>query len=228
LCERGEKPMKDKQNNEGKRGLSNCVIIGDIKRSRELDNWEQIFGQLKRTLEETNERFSDVLIVHFAPTVGDEFQGAIKTPEKAIELLDFMRGKLPVDIYYGLGIGSVEKPLDTEVGMRGSSFYRARDALKLCKKLDREIVIKSSETASLPDEIINMLLHFIEVLENSWTKRQREVAEYFRRHPHNTYEQLGEHFGLKKQSISDILIAANWKVIAEGNNLVQKLLEEMS
>ena len=73
-----------------------------------------------------------------------------------------------------------------------------------------------------------MVLHFVEVLENSWTKRQREVAEYFRFHPRDTYEQLGKHFGLRKQSISDVLIAANWKVIAEGNNLVQKLLKEMS
>jgi hypothetical protein len=219
--------MKEEPKRAEKRELRNCVIIGDIKRSRDLDNWEQIFTELKRALEETNERFAEVLLVRLAPTVGDEFQGAIKTPAKAIELLNFIRGKMTVDIYCGLGIGAIEKPSDAEVGMRGSAFYRARDALQLCKKQGRKVLIKSSDTASLTDDTLNMMLHFIEVLENSWTKRQREIAEHFRVHPHNTYEQLGEHFGLKKQSISDVLIAANWKVIADGNNLVKNLLEEM-
>ena len=219
--------MKDEPSGGEKRGLSNCVIIGDIKKSRDLDNWEQIFSELKRALEETNERFSDVLVVRLAPTVGDEFQGAIKTPARAIELLNFIRGKMPVDMYCGLGIGAIEKPSDAEVGMRGSAFYRARDALQLCKKQGRKVLIKSSDTASLGDDTLNMVLHFIEVLENSWTKRQREIAEYFRLHSDNTYKQLGKHFGLKKQSISDVLIAANWKIIADGNNLLQKLLKEM-
>ncbi|KPL19545.1 MAG: hypothetical protein AMJ92_02815 [candidate division Zixibacteria bacterium SM23_81] len=220
--------MKDEPRRGEKRELRNCVIIGDIKRSRDLDNWEQIFSELKRALEETNERFSDVLVVRLAPTVGDEFQGAIKNPDRAIELLHFIRGKMPVDIYCGLGIGAVEKLLDAEVGMRGSAFYRARDALQLCKKQGKKVLIKSSDIACLTDDTLNMVLYFIEVLENSWTKRQREIAEYFRLHSHNTYEQLGKHFGLKKQSISDVLIAANWKVIADGNNLLQKLLKELS
>jgi len=126
----------------GKGESCNCVIIGDIKGSRELDDWEHLFGELQRVLEEANERFSDVIIVRFAPTVGDEFQGAIKMPERVIELLHFLGRKLPVDVYYGLGIGAIEKLLDEEVGMRGSAFYRARDALQLCKKQGRGIFIR--------------------------------------------------------------------------------------
>ena len=221
------KTMQNRRHGGGKRKSCNCAIIGDIKGSRGLDDWEHLFGELKRVLEETNERFSDVIIVRFAPTVGDEFQGAIKTPERAIELLNFLGRKLPVDVYYGLGVGAIEKLLDEEVGMRGSAFYRARDALQLCKKQGRGIFIKSSDEPCLMDNIINTLLHFIEALESSWTKRQREIVDYYREHPNYTYEQLGKHFGFTKQAVSDSLIAANWKVINEGNNLLHQLFKEM-
>jgi hypothetical protein len=225
---KGERSMKDEPSRGEKRELSKCVIIGDIKKSRDLDNWEHVFGALKSALQETNKRFSDVIVVTFGPTIGDEFQGALTTPEKAFEVCNFIKSRLQIDIYCAIGVGNIEKSAAQEMGMRGSAFYRARDPLQLCKKQSRKVLIKSSDTACLTDDTLNMVLHFIEVLENSWTKRQREVAEYFRLHSDNTYEQLGKHFGLKKQSISDVLIAANWKVIADGNNIVQKLLREMS
>ncbi|MCK4597708.1 hypothetical protein KAU04_06690 [bacterium] len=210
----------------GEKGEScNCAIIGDIKGSRELDDWEHLFGELKRVLEETNERFSDVIIVRFTPTVGDEFQGAIKTPERAIELLNFMRSKLPVDIYCGLGVGAIEKLLDEEVGMRGSAFYRARDVLEVCKKKKRNIIIKSSSTPNPTDDMINELLRFIELLENSWTERQRALVSYYRLHPNFTYEQLGKHFGYTRQAAYQFLIGAHWELVMAGNNLVNKLLK---
>lgn len=225
---KGRETMKGLRHGKGNEESNNCVIIGDIKRSRDLDNWQNIFGKLKQTLEVINKKFPDAIIVTFAPTVGDEFQGAIRTPERALEIRNFVKRELPVDIYFGIGIGSIEKPIAKEIGLRGSAFYRARDALELCKKKKRDIFVKSSDTSQLADNAINTLLHLVEVLENSWTKRQREVAEYFRLHPNYTYEQLGKHFGLRKQSISDVLRAANWKVITEGNDLVQELLQELS
>ncbi|OYD14685.1 hypothetical protein CH333_03290 [candidate division WOR-3 bacterium JGI_Cruoil_03_44_89] len=202
-----------------------CVIIGDIKSSRDLNGWRDIFVTLEKVLKEINQKFPDDIVVSFRPTVGDEFQGALINPEKVYDIYTIIRSKLQVDIYCGVGIGDIEKPFTQEMGMRGSAFYRARDTLELCKKKKRRIFIKSSDAPNQTDTIINTLLRFIGVLENSWTKRQREIANYYRLHPDYTYEQLGGNFGITKQATSQILKAGNWELIADAENLVKILFK---
>lgn len=206
---------------------NNCVIIGDIKKSRNLENWEKVFIKLDQALGKINRGFSKFIVVDFKPTVGDEFQGVLTTPEKGYEIYRSIRDELQIDIYFGIGVGKIEKPFTQEVGMRGSAFYRARDALELCKKKNRNIFIKSSDTFNLTDDTINTLLRFIEVFENSWTKRQREIINYYRLHPNYTYEQLSRHFGFSKQTASKVLKAANWDLVSEGYNLINKLLKNI-
>ncbi|MDO9575472.1 MAG: SatD family protein [bacterium] len=202
-----------------------CVIIGDIKKSRDLESWRDIFVRLEEALKEINRKFSNDIVVSFRPTAGNEFQGAVINSEKVYDICAIIRSRLQVDIYCGVGIGDIEKPFTQEIGMRGSAFYRAREALELCKKKKRSIFIKSSDLLNQTDAIINTLLRFVEVLENSWTKRQREIANYYRLHPDYTYEQLGGNFGITKQSIRDILVAANWELISEAENLVKVLFK---
>jgi len=66
------------------------------------------------------------------------------------------------------------------------------------------------------------------VLEKSWTKRQREVVNYVRLHPGSTYEQVGNHFTISKQAVSQILGAADWAAIAEGETLLNHLLGSLN
>ena len=146
-----------------------CVIIGDIKRSRNMDNWPSIFKKLDRTLREINKAFSSDILINFKPTIGDEFQGVLKSPQNAYTLYVSIKAKLSVepslgiDIYCGIGIGEIEMPLEEEIGMRGTAFYRARDALEQCKKDKRNLLVKSLDIPNQTDEIINTLQLFIEV-----------------------------------------------------------------
>ena len=105
---------------------SNCVLIGDIKKSRDVDDWATLFRKLEETLNEINTMFSDDIRIDFKPTVGDEFQGVLKRPKKAYAIYVTFKSNLPVDFYCGIGIGDIERPLENEVGMRGTAFYRAR------------------------------------------------------------------------------------------------------
>jgi len=203
----------------------NCVIIGDIKKSRSVRNWSEVVTRLGGTLRDVNGEFSDDILVHFRLTVGDEFQGALNNPGNAYRTYLRIKHRLPVDFYWGIGIGGVEKPLSEEIGMRGTAFYRARDAVQLCKRKNREIMIISAETVGRMDRIANTLFYFLQSLEGSWTKRQREVIDHLRAHPDYTYEQLASNFGISKQAVYRILKAANWDAFSEGETLVNELLE---
>lgn len=205
----------------------NCAIIGDIKGSRSLDHWPSVFRELGRALEDINEEFSKDVLVDFRPTVGDEFQGALVDASNAYSVYVSIKGRLPVGIYCGIGIGDIEKPLSKDIGMRGSAFYRARSALESCKKGKRHVLVRSAETVGELDQVTNTLLYFIQVLERSWTKRQHQVLTYYRQNRGDTYEQLGLHFGISKQAVSQILKAGDWDAIREGEAVVNKLLERM-
>ena len=222
--------MRDKM--ERNRGSSDCVVIGDIKGSKGLPNWQNIIAHLTEIFARINTQFSDVIVVDFTLTVGDEFQGVSVSPEKAFEILNFIRSKLQeklgLSIYCGVGVGDIERPLGREIGMmRGSAFYRARDALESCKRKKRSILVKSSDVPNQADLIINSCLRLVEAIESSLTIRQRGIVSYYRTHRDYTYEQLGRHFGFSKQAASQSLKAAKWEVIAEGDDLIKKLLGYM-
>lgn len=207
---------------------STCVLIGDIKKSRDVADWPTLFRKLEGTLGEINRMFSADLLIAFKPTVGDEFQGVLKSPKNAYMIYVALKSRLPMDFYCGVGIGEFERPLEGEIGMRGTAFYRARSALEFCKKKNRNLLIRSLDTTNQTDEILNTILRFIEVLENSWTRRQQEVINYLRAHPGATYEQIGHHFGISKQAVSQILGAADWAAISEGEHLLNRLLESLN
>jgi hypothetical protein len=203
-----------------------CVMIGDIRQSRHLRDWASVFGQLESALKEINQRFSDV-IVDFRPTVGDEFQGALAHPANAYTIYSSLKRRLPVELYCGIGIGQIEKPLADDIGMRGTAFYRARAALEACKQEKRNLAVRSSDDAEMGDRTVNALLFFIQVLENSWTDRQREVVNFCRSHPNYTYERVGRHFDISKQAVGQILKAADWEAISAGEGVVSQLLGRM-
>jgi hypothetical protein len=201
-----------------------CVLIGDIRGSREVEDWRAVFASLEQVLGGVNREFADDVVVNFVPTVGDEFQGDARN---AYSVYVRIAASLPVRIYCGIGIGDIEKPVGGDVGMRGTAFYRARDALERCKGRKRNVLIRSSEQDDLTDETLNTLLYFIQSLEDSWTDRQREVLGYYRLHPDDTYREVGDHFRITRQSVRDIVTAGDWELVLEGEALVKKWLVAM-
>jgi len=201
-----------------------AALIGDIRGSRELDNWPEVFGLLKQTLREVNRRFKDEILVKFAPTVGDEFQGALKTPDRAFDVHTFIKASLPVPIYCGLGIGEVEIASEGSVGLRGTAFYRAREALEVCKNERGGLRVISSDGELLADQTINAMLRLMEAIETSWTARQREIVYHYRLHPNLTYERLGTHFGVSKPFVHKVLKATRFASISRSEQLITELL----
>ncbi len=194
--------------------LHPTALIADVKGSRQIENWPEVFDILKKTLRNANKRFADQILVKFAPTVGDEFQGALKSPEKAFDVYTFIKASLPVPIYCGLGIGEVEVTAEGSAGLRGTAFYRARSALEVCKKKSGSMRIKTANEETQADQLVNVLLLLMETIENSWTKRQREILSYFRLHPEFTRESLGRQFGITQPTVSEIFKIAHYDAIS--------------
>ncbi len=198
-----------------------CVIIGDIKKSREIPDWESAFVSLRHGLEEVNRRFEDIIYIPFVPTVGDEFQGALNKSEYFYEVFEWIRLSIPLEFRAGTGFGHIEKPFDNTIGMRGSAFYHARDAIDFAKNNKKNIVIRSNDPKF--DEIINPIIQLIEDIKSDWTQRQREIINFVRRHPDYSYSRIGEHFGITRQAVEKTLKSARWETVREAEVAVQEL-----
>jgi len=204
---------------------SGCIIIGDIRKSREIKDWAPLIRKLELVLREVNREFKDEILVPFVPTVGDEFQGGLKSPRYAYDICLKIKRGLSVDHYCGIGIGEIERPLG-EVGMRGTAFYRARNALETCKKLKRWIFLSLGDGESPREKVLNILFRVVEEFQSLWTKRQKEIIDFIRSQGDLTYEKIGDHFGISKQTVSKILKSARWDTVQEVEVVIRDLLRQ--
>ena len=201
-----------------------CVLIGDLKNSRKIEKWKKVFSDLEKALALTNRKYKEAFVIPLKPTIGDEFQGAIHNPLYSYEIFSYIKSNFNENIYMGIGIGEIEKPFLKEKGMRGNAFYRARAAIEACKELGHKIIIQSYDEFNNFDLIVNTLLRNIESIENSWTKRQKEVINFYRFHTNYTYHQLSKNFKTSKQAIYEIIKASNWGLIHQNEEALTLLL----
>lgn len=202
-----------------------CAIIGDIAGSRVLKDWPIVFGNLEKTLVALNQEMQSDILLGFAPTSGDEFQGVLKSPAKAYDACVFIAASTHPKAYFGIGIGDVEEPVAGEKGLRGRAFYRARDAIEKCKRKKQRILIQSAEM-SLMDDMSNTLLALLAAIEASWTRRQAEIVNHIRLSQGLSYEELARHYGITKQAVSQHLKAANWAEVSAAEELLRRLLRD--
>ena len=201
------------------------VLICDVRGSRKIENWGEVYSKIEQVIKELSQVFDEDFLIPLEFTVGDEFQGVLKSPHNIYEVVKFLKIFMPVQFYCGVGIGEVEIP-ESRNAMRGQAFYRARDALEVCKKDKRVAYLISGK--NLIDVPVNAILFFIQTIEAGWSSRQREVVTYYRLNPGLTYEKIGKHFGVTRQTIMKILKAAKFKAIREGEEAIKKLLDNVN
>jgi len=200
--------------------MTPCTITADIKESKKLKKRARIQERLKKSLNEINKKYHSELIAGFMITLGDEFQGVLKTPSCWYDVVLDLQEKLEFDIYYGIGVGSIDTEFSSKsTEMDGPSFHRSREALEEAKRLKRRIVIKTGGD----DTIINVILALMEAIKEGWTQRQKEIITFYRRHRGLSYEKIAENYGVTKQAISKILHAAHWNIITEAEDCIRKL-----
>ena len=211
-----------------------CAIICDIKGSRKLENWYSAIDKLGIILEKINKKFKSDVYMDFKPSIGDEFQGTLTSLKKAYDIYIYLKNELPIKFYCGIGSGDIEKLIEKDNSLRGTAFYRARDALEVCKKEKKDIFVKLSSEKVLTEkeEMINTFLLLIETIKNSMTKKQKQVINYYREHPNYNYDEIANYFKDisgkgSKQSVQQILKAARWKAIQTGEDFIKRTFDSI-
>ncbi len=195
--------------------LWRLVVIGDIRASRELDDRAEVQNRLDSALAHLNSALGPgELESDFQITLGDEFQGLLKNPTAAIEVIvsidEWMRG---IPIRYGLGWGPLgTDPRAESVGMDGPCYYLARDAVNESKEQERWVTARGFGTDG--GKILNGLFSLIGAVHAGWTAKQAQTVALTRRA--QTRKEVAEDLGVVPSVVSEALAAALFTPVLEA------------
>lgn len=159
------------------------AIIGDIKKSKKLNERNEAQRKLKTILEQVNIIYGEELESTFLVTLGDEFQGLLKTSKHILDIIKFIqRNMYPVSIRFGVGIGEISTDIDPggAIGSDGPAYYAARVMIEDIRKKEEKYKTQAGDIqfsfyGENPFEIeeINTLLALLALIENKWKDEQR-------------------------------------------------------
>ena len=151
------------------------AVIGDIIGSRNVDDRAVLQRQLDAGLTNVNKQYAHQIASEYLLTIGDEFQGLLRTTEAIDKILASLRVAVhPAELRFGIGVGGLATPLrEQAIGMDGRCFQRARVAIERAKEHSTQIEVDPGE-AHPAFEIYSLLYSG---MRRSWTERQRQIID---------------------------------------------------
>ena len=181
---------------------------------------------MRSVFQEVDMKFGDIIEVGPYFTVGDEFQCVVSDTSKLFQVHLHLRILSPVRFRCGLGIGEIEGKISRDDAMRGKAFYRARDAIDECKRMEGYVVLISNDVPNVYDDLFNTNLSVISDIEDHWTQRQAEIVKKYLLLGRPKYEVMADYFNTTKQSISQVIIAAKLHLLDEVVASLRLMLDD--
>ena len=118
------------------------AIIGDIKRSKKIENRCEIQEKLKKILDNVNSIYNNDISAKFLITLGDEFQGLLEITAPILEIIKYIQREIyPIELRFGVGIGNVSTLINHEaaIGADGPAFYAAREMIDFLREQEKKL-----------------------------------------------------------------------------------------
>jgi len=145
-----------------------CAITGDLIKSREIQQRNKVQMKLTKILDKVNKQFHSVVVANFSITLGDEFQGLIKSLEESYNITKFITRLLyPVQVSFGVGEGAIYTSIeDTTSKMDGECFFRSREALEKAKDMGKSLIYATGDEKR--DTAVNTILMLMDTIRQNW------------------------------------------------------------
>ena len=214
-----------------------CAIIGDIIGSRNIEERSSVQKNLKKILDKINDEYRSEIASRFTITIGDEFQGLIRSTKYLLKIIDTIKMEFyPNMLRFGVGFGIMYTEIIEEVsiGSDGPAYYAARKAIDEIKysnnkyeQPDRDILIYDDNKISNEKyDLINATLSLCRVIEKGWTQKQREViVEMF--YTNKSQRSLAEELGVKQSSIHRRLNSGNYFTYKNAKEKIDRYINYM-
>jgi hypothetical protein len=213
----------------GEHDVQYIAVIADIVHSRRIVGADRhdLQRRVERALTKLNRRFAKSLAATFVITVGDEFQGLLRTGREVPDIIRQLETALPeVDIRLGFGRGSLDTTLrKAAIGMDGPVWHAARQAIGLAKD-GRRLggVFLGFEEKDGPT--LNGLARILHHVRSRLTPKQRNILEELLMS--GTQKDMAKRAGVTQQAISKQARAAGLDAYREAEDAFRAVLERNS
>ena len=160
------------------------AMIGNIKNAKAINQHERqkAHSLLSNSLRYINKKYPNRIVAQFTLTIGDEFQGLLKSGTNLFEMMDTISltmKTIGVDLYFGIGVGTIITPINPRfsAGIDGPAYWNARTALEELKiNDDYGMNAVRFNYKQHPDEaLINETIALGEYMKFKWTQSQLDL-----------------------------------------------------
>jgi hypothetical protein len=198
------------------------AVIGDVVASRGVQDRRELQGRLRKAVDLVNKRYASSIVSHFVLTIGDEFQGLLRSVKEIDRLLALLRSTVhPVELRMGLGIGELDTALEPiALGMDGPCFHRARAAIERAER--RSTPIEAEAEMEEPCFGIYSLLYA--GLRRGWTERQQQVVDLAM--SGMSGKSIAAELGITPSAVSQHRRAAEAKLVLDATRIWMNALRK--
>ncbi|MCD6422562.1 MAG: hypothetical protein J7L42_00380 [Elusimicrobia bacterium] len=201
------------------------ALTGDVVASRKISYRSRFQQKLLKVIEKINKEFKKVLVVKFAITVGDEFQGLLNSLETSYEIVkEFHQNLFPVKLTFGVGAGRISTAIRKRTSeMDGECFVFSRKALEQAKKLKQSVVYITGKKDR--DIAVNTIISLIDTIKSNW--KEIHYRRVFRYQCLGTLEEVAKKEKVSKQVISKMFSQIKYAEVKEAEKNLKELLSTL-
>lgn len=158
------------------------AIIADVVSSRQIKDRNAFQTKLNEVLETINRDYAEDIASKFTITLGDEFQGLLKKPDRLLRIVTEIKWALtPVKARFGIGFGEIQTAINPEasIGADGPAYHLARQMIQEIRATETGKhamncnLMLAWQGGSPVLTAINGGLRLMAFLESDWTEKQR-------------------------------------------------------
>lgn len=207
--------------------LNRCVVLGDVIKSRAIEDRTAFHDRLQAGLATLNEEFNSCLDASMQVLKGvDEVGGVLETPAQAYAIARRLQDELfPREIRTVAVHGEIDVTgeVNDVASMDGPAFHNADSHLN--RLAEEGMLFWVALDGSPMAELVSMAGNATLTLRNDWTDREHEIVR--------TYERLGtqtaaaEHLDVGQPTVSKALSRTHWKRLDQIEGTINQVLQEV-
>lgn len=193
-------------------------------------NSKLLMEQLKDVVSKVNIFQSEKLFSPLTITLGDEFQGVIKSLESCIEIIflieeSILKGLYDIKLRYVLNYDKIETEINPTIahGMLGSGLTNSRKHLNLLKYEGARFLVLLDEKRGRLQERLNKSFVLYQSFIDSWKLKDYKIASEFLQN--QDYKIVAEKVNLDKSTTWRRKISLNIHEYCTVKNLIQDLTQ---
>lgn len=206
-----------------------AVITGDIIDFTSVGNKrrEELIGDTDDNIKRWVKQPEDAAIFR-----GDSFQLIFEDPDlaviRSIQLICWFKKqaepKFPhLSTRISLGIGGLAFKGKTVLDSDGEAFHLSGRNFDL---LETDELLRISTGKAEQDELLAVLLTFMNLIMNGWSSQQAEVVYWVLEDQNATQEKIGKRLNMYQSNIAKRLKAAHWKEMEKGIRFISAQLQK--